>query len=449
MNIIIVGAGEIGAHLAKSLSQEKHSIVVIENEVHVAAELRTQVDARILIGDGSSLNTQIEANVGECDLFLSLTSDNNINLVSSSVAKSLGAKQTVARVHPGVQRDGLFLDYGKHFGIDYLFSSERLAAVEIAKYVRSPHSILVEEIARGHVELQQLEVPTDSKMAGIPLAELEFPPRVRVGAIWRGDKTLIPSASDELEGGDIISLIGEPSRLFEVSQRLRNRPDRDHKTNIVIFGGSEYGYSLAQMLEHWNCRIRIFESNKDRCLELSDQLSNVTILNADATSIAEMREEQIGDADFFIAVTDVDEDNVMTCLQAHNLGTKFCVPLIHRADYADTMTSFGQQLGILAAVSPREASRRDLSRFIVTDRFHLLQRLEGIELIESSVNAKSGIGGKKVSEIDWPAECVLVALLHGARGFVPAADDEINAGDYLYAMVSPKAKRAFLKMVAP
>jgi len=449
MNIHIVGAGEIGTHLAANLSEEHHSIVVIESEESVAHELATKIDARVVVADGTSPSTLIDENIGESDLFFSLTSDNNINIVAASVAKELGAKQVICRVHPNVQRDNLFLDYAKHFGIDYVFSPERLAAIEIAKYVRSPDASLVEEIARGHVELQQVEIPSSSRMVEIPLQDLEFPPRVRIGAILRKGNTMIPSAGDVLLPGDFVTLIGEPSRLHEITLRLRNKSGKESRSNVVIFGGGEYGFSLAQMLEGWNCRIRIFESDEARCLELSDLLTNVTVLNADATSLAEMKEEQIGDADFFIAVTGIDEDNVMTCLQAHSLGTKHCVSLIHRADYADAITGFGEHLGILAAVSPREATRKDLTRFITSDRFHLVQRMEGIELIESTVTDESAICGRPVREVEWPENCILVAMLHATRGMVPAADDILSAGDTVYALVTPRAKKRFLKIVAP
>jgi trk system potassium uptake protein TrkA len=341
------------------------------------------------------------------------------------------------------------MDYGEHFGMDYLFSSERLAAIELAKHVRNPKSSMVEEIARGYVEIQRVYVSPNSKLCGKSLMELDFPARVRVGAITRGNVTIVPSAEEILMTDDLVTLFGEPTKLHDTVLRLQNRSGKDYKTNIVIFGGGEYGFSLAQSLESWNCRIRIIESNKERCRELSDQLTNVTILNADATSIAEMKEEQIGEADFFIAATEVDEDNVMTCLQAHSLGTKYCLPLIHRADYADAMTGFGVKMGILAAVSPREATRKDLARFITSDRFHSLQKLEGVELIESNVVAESPVVGKRVRDVKWPRDCVLVALLHGTRGQVPTAEDELGAEDSLYALVTPKAKRAFLKLVAP
>lgn len=449
MNIVIVGAGEIGTHIALSLSAENHAIVVIEADESVASELNNRIDARVVVADGTSIGVLIDAGVSDADLFLSLTSDNNINLVSASVARKLGAKKSIARVHPGIQRESIFLDYGEHFGIDYLFSSERLAAIELSKFVRNPKSSMVEEIARGYVEVQQVSVSPGSKYCGKKLRELDFPARVRVGAITRGGSTLIPTAEEILMTDDLVTLFGDPSKLHEIVLRFQNRSGKENTANIVIFGGGEYGFSLAQTLESSNCRIRIFEEDKDRCEELGDLLTNVTILNADATSIAEMKEERVGDADFFIAVTDVDEDNVMTCLQAHSLGTKFCLPLVHRADYADAMTGFGEKLGILAAVSPREATRKDLARFITSDRFHLLQRLEGVELIEASVAENSKAVGKTVREIEWPEDCVLVGLLHKTRGQVPAAEDAIAVEDNLYALVKPRAKRDFLRLVAP
>lgn len=449
MNIIIVGAGEIGTHIALSLAAENHAIVVIEADEAVAGDLNNRIDARVIVADGTSITVLIDAGVVECDLFMSLTSDNNINIVSASVAKKLGAAKTICRVHPGIQRESLFLNYEDHFGIDYLFSSERLASIELAKYVRNPSSSMVEEIARGYVEIQRVKVSPKSKLCSMALTDIAFPPGIRVGAITREKKTLIPSADEVLLEGDLVTLFGEPSRLHDIVLQLQNRSGKEDQSNIVIFGGGEYGFSLAQSLESWSCRVRIIEENRDRCKELSDQLTNVTILNADATSIAEMKEERIGDADFFIAVTNVDEDNVMTCLQAHSLGTKYCLPLIHRADYADAMTGFGEKMGILAAVSPREATRKDLSRFIISDRFHLVQKLEGVELIESMIDKESEIAGKSVRETNWPNDCILVAWLHGSRGGVPGADDVLNAEDTLYALVTPKAKRAFLKLVKP
>ena len=184
------------------------------------------------------------------------------------------------------------------------------------------------------------------------------------------------------------------------------------------------------------------------CEDLTHRLSRTTtVINADATSLTELREEQVDAADFFVATTQGDEDNVMTCLQAHNLGTKHCLTLIHRSDYADAISTSGLKFGIMAAVSPREATRQELMRFVTSDRYHLVRRLEGAEVLEASIAEDSPLIGKKVSEIKWPPGCVLVALINGVHASVPAADDTFEAENNLYAMVSDKAKRKFLALL--
>ncbi len=447
MNIIIVGAGEIGRHLALSLSREAHSIVVIEAEEKVAGEMSSKVDARVLNGDGGSINTLLDAGAPECDLFLALTSDNNSNLVACSIAKGLGAKKTICRVHPGLQREEWLFDLRSNFNIDYIFSSERLAAVELSKFVRSPDSIAVEEIARGHIELQQIEVLHRSEAAGKTLRDLKFPPRVRIGSILRGNEQIVPTADEVLEPGDLVTMFGDPKRIQAELGRLGKPGGKDDPVRVVIFGGGEYGFSLAQTLEAWNCRVRIFESDPAICEDLTDRLANATILNADATSLEELKEENIGDTDFFIAATQSDEDNVMTCLQAHTLGAKHCLTLIHRADYAEAITRYGDRMGIMAAVSPRESARQDLMRFVTSDRYHVVKQLQSGELIESSVSESSSVVGKTVRDVEWPRGCVLVAHLHGVRAQVPSPDDVIEAGDHLYAMTTGKVKKQFLKLL--
>ncbi|NOY00921.1 MAG: Trk system potassium transporter TrkA [Verrucomicrobia bacterium] len=447
MNIIVVGAGEIGRHMAQSLSEESHSITVIESDEGVAKELEGQFDGRVIQGDGTSVNTLLEAGVSGADLFMALTADNNVNLVASSMAKKLGSKKVICRVLPGLQRDEWLFDLRAHFGIDYVFSAERLAAAELSKFIRNPDSIVVEELARGHIELQQVRVSPNSEARGKTLEDLDFPSRVRVGAITREGKSITPSADEVLKAGDFVTLFGEPKRLHDVVMRLNHSSGKEVASNVAIFGGGDYGYSLAETLEGWNCRVRIFENDEKRCDELSEHLTSAKVLNIDATSVAELKEENIEEVDFFVAATGVDEDNVMTCLQAQSIGAKHCLTLIHRADYADAIMGFGERVGIMAAVSPRDATKRDLMRFVTSDPYHLVKKLETSELIEASVAEGSKADGHKVKDINWPAGCVLAALLHGVRAVTPAADDEIVAGDHLYAVVTSKAKKKFLKLI--
>ncbi len=446
MNIIIVGAGEVGRHMAESLSREAHSIVVIESNAVLAHELEQSLDAKVVHGDGTSITVLLEAEVGNCDLFLALTSDNTVNMMTASMATKLEAGKVICRVHPGLQREEWLFDYRGHFGIDHIFSSERLSAIELAKFIRNPDSLVVEEVARGKIELQQVRVCDTSDAIGKMLMQLKAPERTRVAAVSRGGEHFVPTARTTIEAGDVVTIFGEPRSLKDLADRLQKKDKKD-EIRVVIFGGGEYGFSLAQMLESWNCKVRILEKDPAVAEELTNRLSNTTVINTDGTVLAELEEERVGQADFFVATSTSDEDNVMTCLQAHNLGTKNCLTLIHRADYANAISASGRHFGMIAAVSPREASRRDIEKFITTDQYHTVKKLSAGEVIETTVNSGSIVAGKMVGEVDWPEGCILVAKMRGIHADVPGPDDVLDSGDVVYAMVSPKVRKKFLKLV--
>jgi len=443
-----MGAGEVGRHLAENLSTQQDNICIIESSEILAQELNERLDVQVICGNGASVTTLAEANVAEAKLFLGLTSDDNVNLVAASLASSMGAETTVARVHARMQREEWLFDYKKHFNIDYLFSTQRLAAVELAKHVRNPQGLLVEEIANGRIEVQQVQVASVSKYCGKPLKELALPARIRIGSIQRGDKHFIPSGVDMMEGGDLVTVFGEPLKVSELLWQLKSDAAPDLDVPVVIFGGGEYGFSLAQMLESRRYRVRIMERDDKICREISSMLNQTVVINGDATSMQQIKEEQVGEADFFIAASQDDEDNVMACLQAKNLGTKYCLALIHRADYAEVVTRNRDQLQIHAAVSPRLATSRDLLRFVTTERYNVIIRLAGgAEVVETVIAESSALAGRRVREVEWPEGSGLVAMLHGSEALVPTGDDEIAAGDTVYAMVTTEAKKKFIRLL--
>ncbi len=447
MNIIIVGAGEIGKYLAEELSRQQHSISVIEQDSHLAMELEQAVDAKVILGDGSKASTLVEANVESCELFIALTNDNTVNIVSCSMAKSMGVKEVLCRMHPRLQSEEWLFDYRGHFGLDHLFSTEKLSSLELSKYIRNPDALAVEELASGKIELQQLRISSKSEVVGKTLQDVKFPDKTRVALIGRKGESLIPTADTIILERDIITVFGEPKKLRELSKRVIHNQREVKDLRIAIFGGGEYGFALAQMLEAWGCKIRVFEEREERCQFLSEQLQTSTIIHADATMMEELKDEQIGEADFFVATSISDEDNVMSCLQAHDLGAKKCLTLIHRADYARTISRMGRNLGIRAAVSPREATRRDIERFLTDDQFHIVKSYSDNDVIEMVVREDSPVDGMKISEVEWPPECVLIGLVHKTEAAVPGPDDLIAAGDIIYAMVSKDSRKKFVKLL--
>lgn len=449
MKILIVGAGEVGTHMATNLSAEHHHITVLEKNEKRASILRDKIDGRVLVADGTSVEELIQAEASDADLFFAVTSNNNANLVAASIANELGAKKTICRVHPDVQRLEWMFDYRNHFKIDYIFSSEKTVAANLAKHIRSGDALSIEEIARGRIEFHQVMVANDSEALNQGLAQLDLPERVRIASISRDNKHFIPDASTALLENDVLTLFGEPRKLNEVSQKLGSKISAKKTKNVVIFGGSDYALMLAQMLVSWDCKIRIFEKDEEQCEYLREILpeKSVQILNIDGTKIEELKEEQVGEADFFIATGLNDEDNVMTCLQAHTLGVKRCLTIIHRADYASAIAGLGSKFGIDTVVSPREAVRKELMTFVTSDRYHVISTLSAGELIEASISESSSIANKKVSEIKWPKKAGLVAIMRDTQVKVPAAHDDIMAGDNIFALVSKKSKRKFLKLL--
>ncbi len=447
MDIIIVGAGEIGRYLATELSSAQHSISVIEQDAQLAAELEQVVDAKVIHGDGSKASTLIEANVEQCKLFIALTNDNTVNLVSCSMAKSMGVNEVLCRMHPRLQREEWLFDYRGHFGIDHLFSSEKLSSLELAKYIRNPDALAVEELAGGKIELQQLRITPKSAAVGKTLRELKSPDKTRVALVTRSGEKFIPTADTVILEKDVLTFFGEPKKLSELSRKVIPNKREVKDLRVAIFGGGEYGFSLAQMLEAWGCKVRVFEEDEARCRFLAEELQSSTVIHADATMMEELQDEQIGEVDFFVATSTSDEDNVMSCLQAHQLGARKCLTLVHRADYARTISRTGRNLGIRAAVSPREATRRDIERFLTDDYFHVVKSYSGNEVIEMVVREGAEVTNQRIQSVEWPEEVVLVGIVRKTEAWVPGPEDQIMAGDIVYAMVSQVSRKKLVKLL--
>ena len=283
---------------------------------------------------------------------------------------------------------------------------------------------------------------------GKALKDLGLPTHVRVGLIRREERLFIPQAEEVLRADDQVTLFGAPQVLSGILPLFQSNIVPPSEISVVIFSGGEYGFSLAQMLEGNRFRVRIIERDEAQCRELSQTLQRTVVIHGDATSVQQLKEERVGEADFFIAASEDDEDNVMSCLQAKSLGTRYCLTLIHRSDYADVISRNSRQLQIHAAVSPREATNRELLRYMTPNRTNTVLDLGGkTEVLESVIPAASALDGSRVSSIQWPQECVLVALLHGSEAIVPGAEDRLAAGDTLYAVVSDSAKKAFIKLL--
>lgn len=437
MKIIVIGAGEVGAHLSELLSVKGHEVTVIESNEHKAALIDEQLNAKVINGNGSSAGVIQKAGVDRCDFFLALTSDDRTNLIACSLAKVLSSKvQTVARIHDQTYGDNSIINYQLHFGIDYLINPEALCALELAKAMRNPSRLAVENIARGQVEVQQVTVSKSSKIAGRSLRDIRLEAGVRIGFIRRGDKVSLPTADTVIETGDIIALFGKPEDLLEV--RTQFDPScRLDTVRVVLFGASEIAISLLRLLNNPRFKIRIIEKDARLCQSMAERFENVTIIQGDATSLRVLEEEQIDSADYFVACTKDDEDNIMTSLQASRLGAEHVQLVINRADYQEVISTVQTTLGVELIVSPRLATANEILRAISTETIVELASLDKAKakIVEIKIAPDSAIAGKPLKDVSLPTGTVIIALLHKYAAKVPGPEDAILGGDRVVAIV--------------
>jgi trk system potassium uptake protein TrkA len=446
MKIIIVGAGEVGHNLCTTLAAAGHDVTLIERSSLRCEKLDEEQNARIITGNGSSARQLVEVDVAECDAFLAMTSDDRTNIISCSLAKGLGAKNTIARIHDETYSDNSVINYQLHFGIDLLVNPEAICAVELAKEIRGAGRVAVENFARGQIEVQQQRVAAGSRLIGKQLQHLKFDPRVRIGYIQRNGKSEIASAESTMEEGDLVTHFGHPEALFA----LREKFDPKHKVDpsrVVLFGASETAINLIQLLSNPRFKIRVIEKDPEICRELAERFPHITVINGDATSLRLLEEEQIGKADYFVGCTKDDEENILTCIQASKLGAKHVQLVINKGDYDELLGMLKTTLAIEVVVSPRRATADFMLRTLSTETVATLADLtnQGVRILEVRISHSSPCVGRSVKDLQFPRDSLLVALQHKFKAKVPAADDVILAGDRVVVAVSHKQEKALLE----
>lgn len=450
MKIVLVGAGNVGYFLCKVLSEDGHSVTLIESSDEIADEAEENLDLRVIRGNGASAKYLSMAGVDSADFTIAMTAHDQVNIVACSLAKSLGAKNTIARVHDQVYSDNSIVNYQKHFNVDVLINPEALTAVELAKHVRNPHRVAVEEFAKGQIEAQEIRISRVSKAIGVPLKDLRLSSSVRIGYIERGDLLSVPTAESVLEPDDRITLFGAPDALMTARKFFTNEELPDN-VRVVLYGATETAVSVIRRLSSPRFKIRVIEPDMQLCKTLAETFPRVTVINGSATSLQLLEEEQIGSADYVIACTKSDEENVMTCLQSKKLGAKYVELVINRPDYERVMQNISSVMNIESVASPHHATAMEIKKY-VTDRKHIIvgSLHEGsVQFMELRVSEKSECAGMKVSQIKLPKACIIAALMNENGAKVPGADDSINAGDRLVIILDKTQTAAVSKMFCP
>lgn len=438
MRILIIGAGEVGFHLARRLSEEAHDVVLIESNPDRARQVADQLDILTLTGNGASLPILEQAGIERADLLLAVTSRDEVNVLSCLAASRYGVDFKVARVsNPEYYREGSVLS-GEQLGVDLMINPERECAWETFQLLNSEAATDLARFADGRVQLIGLWVKEGAAVAGRSLIqldrELSHLHYVTV-AIERGGRTEIPNGSSRIEAGDHLFVLA-PTAEMPAIPTLAGYPEFTLR-RVMIAGGSDEAVHLARHLEDHRVECTILDIDRRRCVELAELLPRALVLNGDATDLDLLEMEGVEGIDGFVAYTGHDETNMLSSLLAKSSGARKVISLIDRLQYVHLVT----KVGIDAAVSPRLSTVNAILRYVRRGNVRSVATLKGIdaEALELTVDAHAPVVGQKLAEMDFPKGALLGAIIRGDQVIMPRGQDAIRSGDSVVVFALPPA----------
>src|SRR5690606_18687975 len=330
VKVVIIGAGEVGTYVARTLSREDAEIILVDRSSDALSRAEEQLDALVLRGDGTYRSVLEEAQVPKADLVVAVTGSDDANVVSCSLAAAMGARRTVARVDaPGFYQTRSGIEQ-RVLGIHALLCASRLVSAELLRRVRALESDFAGNFGGNAVQARLVRVPEDSPVVGKAASALKLHARASVRGVVRDGVLRGPETISQLAADDSLLLGGAPGAVTAAFAKLRGR--RSERRAIIV-GGGDVGFQLAQTLSKVEARVQVIERDRERCTLLSERLAEVNIIHGDGTNMACLRDEQIETADYLLAVTKADETNLMVTLMAAHLGVDRTFSLVHRRGY--------------------------------------------------------------------------------------------------------------------
>ena len=438
MKVLIVGAGEVGFHLAQRLSEENQDVVLIEADPERAHFAGQQLDVLTVVGNGASLSVLEAAGVRGARMLLAVTSQDEVNLIASLAAKRLGVEYTIARIsNPDYYQQGSVLSR-EQMGIDLMINPERECAWETYQILQSAAATDVAQFASGRVQLIGLTVKPGAPVAGKTLSEIGTDlaqGHYVTAAIVRDGVTTIPKGDDRMLAGDQVYLLS-PTQHVQGIPPLAGY-DRFRLQRVMIAGGSAEGEFLAEVLHEHGIETTILDRDRRRCVELAERLPRSLVLHADATDMELLEMEGVAGIDAFVAATGHDEVNMLSSLLAKSLGARKVVSLINKFEYLRLVP----RVGVDASVSPRMSTVNAILRYVRRGRVMAVASLPGIdaEAIEFRVDTGTRVVGQTIRDMDIPKGCLIAIIVRGQEIIMPRGGDRIEAGDEVIAFALPEA----------
>ena len=439
MKIIIVGAGEVGVHIASSLVREEHDLVIIERDPEKVSLLQSSMDILAVAGDGCNPELLKAHNVERADLFFAVSNDDAANLLSSLTARRLGARRCVVRIgQPYLGSNPLL---AKDPGIIPLYP-EQLVADEIYALTRVPGASKARFFADGRLVLLQARPSGAADIYDRPLKELRGPDGWILTGIHRASGTLIPRGETLLRRGDLLYAVG---RTDTIAQYLRSiGVDSQPTKRVVIAGAGQVGQSLARMLAREKLQVSVIQRGSGRAFDLAAEQPEVLVLRGDARDPDILREAGTAQADYFVSATQQDEVNLLASLLAREMGAKLVVSLYNQPEFLDLLHAVRIDLPL----SPRLMVAGVILRMVHRREILSLDLVEGgdAEVVEFEIPARAKVLRRKVKDLHFPRAAIVGAVARDHELFVPTGEFEFQEGDRALVFTLAEALPALEKI---
>ncbi|MCB2187094.1 MAG: Trk system potassium transporter TrkA [Deltaproteobacteria bacterium] len=434
MQILVIGAGEVGFHTALRLSRERHKVVVVDRQAERIRQINEQMDVQALLGPGASPAVLRAAEVDKADLVVAVTDSDEVNMTACRMAKILAPASTrIARIRSQDYLDFLEETGPANLDIDLVINPEREVARQILQFMSVPAAKSVADFAGGRVKLLGLQLPPTSPLVGKKLSQIRLPggPAFLVAAIERAGQVIIPRGDDTLRTDDLAYVVVREAHLGEVIDHFgfRSEPVK----NLVLVGGGAIGRLVAEGAQKLGIKTRLIEKNEERCEALVDQLTDVMVLHGDGTDLGLLIEENVGHAHVFAAVTDDEESNVLIALLGKKLGARRTVARVAHLGYVPLVSSLGLDL----VVSPRFAAVGAVLRYLRRGKVLSVSALkdERAEVIEVEALETSEIAGRPLREVNIPKGAIVAAVIRAGEVAIPTGETIVAPGDRLVIFV--------------
>jgi trk system potassium uptake protein len=437
MKIIIAGAGAVGSHLAKMLSNTNHDITVIDNDQGRLKNVGALFDILTLEGNASSMGILKEAKIKKADLFIAVTQSESVNIASCILASELGASKTIARID---NQEYLFpanRDLLQKMGINYMIYPEMIAAREIVGLLSHTGMSDVVDFSGGRLHLYAFKLDEKAPILNKSLIEVTDVDEIleyRAVAITREGKTIIPRGHDIFLEGDLVYVI---TNKGGVNNLLRYTGKENIEVrNIMILGGSRIGVRTAQDLgdQHY---VKLIEQNREKSYKISNHLDNALVINGDGTNVDLLNQEGLSKMDAFISVTGNSETNILSCLLAKKMGVKKTIAEVENMDYIP----LAENIGIDTIINKKLIAAGRIFRFTMSSEVTSIRCLTGneAEVMEFIVKQDSPITKSKLKNVSFPQGAIIGGVVRGNSSFIANGDSEIKTSDRVVVFSLPEA----------